>query len=215
PFIPTVGTKGRGTKELLEAIVRVAEDRESVARHIHIHYGQEIEEEIEKLQGVIRTTGASVDEHHARWMAIKLLENDEEISKEIGKKSGKKAILDQLEQSKVHLQKILGDDPETLIADRRYGFIHGALKETLQHTRKDRRYLSDQVDTVLTNRLLGFPIFIFFIWAMFQLTFRVGQYPMAWIDAGVKLLAQFVGGLLGEGIFRGLAVDGIISGVGG
>jgi ferrous iron transport protein B len=174
-----------------------------------------MEEEIEKLQGSIRAAESSVDEHHARWMAIKLLENDEEVGKEIGKKSSKKAILDQLEQSNAHLQKILGDDPETLIADRRYGFIHGALKETLRHTRKDRRYLSDQVDTVLTNRLLGFPIFIFFIWAMFQLTFKVGQYPMAWIDAGVGLLAGFVGGLMGEGLLRDLVVDGIISGVGG
>ena len=176
---------------------------------------QEMEEEVEKLQGSIRSAESSVDEHHARWQGIKLLENDEEVIKEIENGPRKGAILDQLAQSKAHLQKILGDDPETLIADRRYGFIHGALKETLRHTRKDRRYLSDQVDTVLTNRLLGFPIFIFFIWAMFQLTFSVGQYPMAWIDAGVGLLARFVGGLMGESLLRSLVVDGIISGVGG
>lgn len=215
PFVPTVGTKGRGIKELLEAIVRVAEDRESVTRHIHIDYGRELEEEIAKLQGLIRSARSSIGEHHPRWMATKLLENDEEVIKEIEKKPRKKAILDQLERSKLRLQQILGDDPESLIADRRYGFIHGALKETLRHTRKDRRYFSDQVDTVLTNRLLGFPIFIFFIWAMFQLTFNLGRYPMAWIDSGVGVLAQFVGGLMGEGLLRGLIVDGIISGVGG
>ncbi len=215
PIIPTVGTKGRGTKELLEAIVRVAEDRESVTRHIHIDYGRELEEEIAKVQGMIRSARSSMDEHHARWMGIKLLENDEEVIKEIEKKPRKKAILDQLQRSKLRLQQILGDDPESLIADRRYGFIHGALKETLHHSKKDRRYLSDQVDTVLTNRLFGFPIFIFFIWAMFQLTFNLGSYPMAWIDAGVGLLTEFVGGLMGEGLLRGLVVDGIISGVGG
>jgi ferrous iron transport protein B len=215
PFIPTVGTKGRGTRELLEAIIKVAEDRESIARHIHIHYGQEMEEEIEKLQGSIRSAESSVNEHHARWIAIKLLENDEEVIKEIEKGPRKRVILYQLEQSKAHLQKILGDDPETLIADRRYGFIHGALKETLRQTRKDRRYLSDQVDTVLTNRVLGFPIFIFFIWAMFQLTFTIGKYPTQWIDAGVRSLSHFVIGLMGEGLLRGLIVDGIISGVGG
>ncbi|OGP53200.1 MAG: ferrous iron transport protein B [Deltaproteobacteria bacterium RBG_13_52_11] len=215
PFVPTVGTKGQGTGELLQAIVRVAEDRESVFRHIHINYGKELEEEITTLQGLIRSAESSVDEHHARWIGIKLLENDEEVIKEIEKGPRKRAILDQLEQSKAHLQKILGDDPETLIADRRYGFIHGALKETLRHTRKNRRYRSDQVDMVLTNRLLGFPIFIFFIWAMFQLTFNVGRYPVTWIDAGVGLLAQSVGGLMGESLLRGLVVDGIISGVGG
>jgi ferrous iron transport protein B len=215
PFIPTVGTKGRGTRELLEAIVKVAEDRESIARHIHINYGRELEEEIVKLQGVIRSSQPSMDEHYARWLAIKLLENDEEVGKEIDKKPSAQAVLNQLEQSKARIQRMLGNDPETLIADCRYGFIHGALKETLRQTRKDKRYLSDQVDMVLTNRLLGFPIFIFFIWAMFQLTFNVGQYPMAWIDAGMGLIAKFIAGLMGEGLFKSLVVDGIISGVGG
>jgi ferrous iron transport protein B len=215
PFIPTVGTKGRGTRELLEAIVKVAEDRESIARHIHINYGRELEEEITKLQRVILGAGSAADEHYARWLGIKLLENDEEVGKEIEKKPGAQAIRDQLEQSKARIQRMLGDDPEALIADCRYGFIHGALKETLRQTRKDKRYLSDQVDMVLTNRLLGFPIFIFFIWAMFQLTFSVGQYPMAWIEAGVGLLAKFTGGLMGEGLLRSLVVDGIIGGVGG
>jgi ferrous iron transport protein B len=215
PIIPTVGTKNQGTTELLEAIVKVAEDKESVTRHIHIDYGRELEDEIAKLQGLIRSAQSSMDEHKARWTATKLLENDEEIVKKLEKIPRKKAMLRQLEHSKMRLQRILGDDPETLIADRRYGFIHGALTETLRHTRKDRRYISDRVDTVLTNRLLGFPIFIFFIWAMFQLTFNLGSYPMAWIDAGVGLLAQFVGGLMGEGLLKGLVVDGIISGVGG
>jgi ferrous iron transport protein B len=215
PIIPTVGTKNQGTTELLEAIVKVAEDKESVTRHIHIDYGRELEDEIAKLQGLLRTAQPTMDEHKARWTATKLLENDEEIVKRLEKIPRKKAMLRQLEQSKIRLQQILGDDPETLIADRRYGFIHGALTETLRHTRKDRRYLSDRVDTVLTNRLLGFPIFIFFIWAMFQLTFNLGSYPMAWIDAGVGLLAQFIGGLMGEGVLKGLVVDGIISGVGG
>ncbi len=215
PIVPTVGTKNQGTTELLEAIVRVTEDKESVARHIHIDYGRELEEEIAKLQGLIQPAPSLAHKHHARWMATKLLENDEEVIKEIEKKPRKKTILGQLEQSKSRLQQILGDDPETLIADRRYGFIHGALRETLRHTRTDRRYVSDRVDTVLTNRLFGLPIFFFFIWAMFQLTFNLGSYPMAWIDAGVGLLAQFVGGLMGEGLLKGLVVDGIISGVGG
>ncbi|MFQ5840952.1 MAG: ferrous iron transport protein B, partial [Thermodesulfobacteriota bacterium] len=215
PFVPTVGSKNQGTKDLLNTIIRVAEDRESVSRHIHINYGVELEEEIEKVQELIRSSASSPDEHHPRWMGIKLLENDEEVIKEIEKSPSKKKVLDQLDKSKGHLNEILGEDSETLMADRRYGFIRGALKETFRRTRSDRRYLSDQVDMVLTNRLLGFPIFIFFIWGMFQLTFSVGQYPMDWIDAGVGLLARFVGDLMGTGLLRDLIVDGVISGVGG
>ncbi len=215
PFVPTVGSRDEGTRDLLETIVRVAEDRESVSRHIHIHYGLELEEEIEKLQELIRTNASFPDEHHSRWTGIKLLENDEEVIRQIEKSPVKQAVLKQLEGSKEHLSQILGEDSETVIADRRYGFIHGALKETLRRTRSDRRYLSDQVDIILTNRLAGFPIFILFIWAMFQLTFSVGQYPMDWIDDGVGRLAQFVGGLMGDGLLTDLIVNGVISGVGG
>ena len=215
PFVPTVGSKNQGTKDLLKTIVSVAEDRESVSRHIHINYGLELEEEIEKFQELIRSSASFPDEHHPRWMGIKLLENDDEVIKGIEKSPSREKVLDQLDKTKGHLNEILGEDSETLMADRRYGFIRGALKETFRRTRSDRRYLSDQVDMVLTNRLLGFPIFIFFIWGMFQLTFSVGQYPMDWIDAGVGLLARFVGDLMGRGLLRDLIVDGVISGVGG
>lgn len=216
PLIPTVGTKNRGTRELLDGIVRVAEARESVSRHIHINYGRDLEAEIGKLQNLIRSDGAIAGEHHARWLGIKLLENDEEAVKEIREKGvHHHRILEEVERSKANLTRIVGEDSETLIADRRYGFIHGALKETLRVTRKDRRYFSDQVDTVLTNRVFGFPIFVFFIWAMFQLTFGLGQYPMVWIDLGVQRLSQWAAGVMGGGLIGDLIVNGVISGVGG
>jgi ferrous iron transport protein B len=215
PFVPTVGTKNRGTRDLLGAIVRVAEDRDSVSRHVHINYGREIEGETERLQTLIHSDGSVTDEHLARWMGIKLLENDEEVIKEIEKNRLRKEIFDQLEKSTAHLKTIFNEEPEVLVADRRYGYIHGAIKETFHQVKKDRYYLSDHVDMVLTNRLLGFPILLFFIWAMFQLTFNVGQYPMDWIDSGVQFLSRFVGERMGEGVLRDLVVDGIISGVGG
>ncbi len=215
PFVPTVGSKNQGTRDLLNTVSQVAEDRESVSRHIHIDYGLELEREIEKFERLFLTSLSFPDEHQSRWMGIKLLENDEEVIKQVENTPLKEEVLDQLGKSKAHLCKILGEDSETLMADRRYGFIRGALKETLRQTRRDRRYLSDQVDTVLTNRLLGFPIFIFFIWAMFQLTFSVGQYPMDWIDEGVGLLSRFIGDQMKEGLLRDLIVAGVIRGVGG
>jgi ferrous iron transport protein B len=215
PFVPTVGTKNQGTRDLLETIVRVAEDRDSVTRHVHINYGRDLEEEVEKLQTLIHSDGSIPDEHMARWIGLKLLENDEEVIQEVETHSNRDEIFEQLKKSVTHLRKILGEDPEILVADRRYGYIHGALKETFRHTQRDRRYLSDRVDTVLTNRLLGFPIFIFFIWAMFQLTFEVGQYPMDWIDVAVQYTGRLMGDLMGEGVLKDLLLDGIIGGVGG
>lgn len=215
PIVPTVGTKGEGTEELLEAIVMVAEDRESISRHIHIDYGKELEEEIARLQEAILAEGITNDEHYARWLGLKLLEEDGEVLRDMEGKEGGRQVLLQTAQAAARIRRILGDEPAMIIADRRYGFIHGALKETLRRTSADRRYLSDQIDMVLTNRLLGFPIFIFFIWAMFQLTFKVGGYPMQWIDAGIDILGKYVGGIMREGLLKSLIVDGIIGGVGG
>jgi len=100
------------------------------------------------------------------------------------------------------------------MTDERYGFIAGIIKEVLTTSAKQRIDLSRNIDLVLTNRFLGFPIFIFFIWAMFQLTFSLGAYPMDWIDSGVNWTGALVASLLPDSLFKDLIVDGIIAGVG-
>ena len=110
---------------------------------------------------------------------------------------------------------MLNDKSETLIADAKYGFIAGALKETYKSSPETRRQNSREIDKILTHKIWGFPIFIFFIWATFQLTFTLGSYPMDWIDAGVAWLADTVANLMPDGALKDLLVDGIIGGVGG
>ncbi len=96
----------------------------------------------------------------------------------------------------------------------RYGFISGIIKEVLTTSAQQRIDLSRNIDLFLTNRFLGFPIFIFFIWAMFQLTFSLGAYPMDWIDWGVNRTGAFFSSILPDGLFKDLLVNGIIAGVG-
>jgi ferrous iron transport protein B len=215
PVVFTVGKRNEGTRDLLDKVVEVGEDRDTVSRHIHISYGNELEKEIKRIQDIIWQDPSIGDRFSTRWLAVKLLENDTAVQdrvrsfNEIGAQ-----ILAQAEGSRKRLAEFYHDEPEMVFTDQRYGFIAGALKEVLKITQRSKVDLSRQVDLILTNRLLGFPIFVFFIWAMFQLTFTLGAYPMDWIDAGVGWFASFMAGLLPAGIFRDLLIDGVIAGVG-
>ena len=215
PVVFTVGTRNQGIKELLHKVVEVAEDRDTVSRHIHIAYGHELEKEIKKVQDVIWQDPSIGHRYSTRWLAVKLLENDGAVKQSVGALAeiGSR-ILAQAEASRVRLAEIYRDDTEMVLTDQRYGFISGALKEVLRVSAESKFDLSRQVDLILTNRLLGLPIFIFFIWAMFQLTFTLGAYPMGWIEAGVGWIGGLAAKVLPVGLVRDLLVHGIIAGVG-
>ena len=215
PVVFTVGTKNKGTKDLLDRVIEVVEDRDTVSRHIHISYGHELEKEIKNIQDVIWQNSSIGQRFSTRWLAVKLLENDTAVHDRVNSFGDiGKQILAQAEASRERLAEFYQDDPEMILTDQRYGFISGALKEVLKVTAKTKIDLSRQVDLVLTNRILGFPIFIFFIWAMFQVTFTLGAYPMEWIDAGVSWLGSVTAALMPAGLLRDLLVDGVIAGLG-
>jgi ferrous iron transport protein B len=215
PVVFTVGTKNQGMEDLLDKVLEVVEDRDTVSRHIHISYGHELEKEIKKIQDVIWQDPSIGERFSTRWLAVKLLENDQAVQdrvRSLGEIS--EEILAQAEASRERLVEFYKDDAEMVLTDQRYGFIGGALQEVLKVSGATKLDLSRQVDLILTNRILGFPIFIFFIWAMFQLTFTVGAYPMEWIDAGVSWIGVVVTALVPEGLLQDLLVNGIIAGVG-
>ncbi len=215
PIVQTVGTRGEGITELLETVIHVASGKHPTSRHIHINYGKEIEEEIVKIREVIKKDPELHSSYYPRWFALKLLEKDRLVEERARKSPVGEEIMAQVEASRERIQSILGDDPETIIAEARYGFISGALKETMRLSAAAKKTISDKIDQVLTNRLLGFPVFIFFMYFLFQATFTIGAYPVEWIEKGVELLAAFVASHMNPGPLRDLLVDGVISGVGG
>ena len=216
PVVSTVGSTGEGIKDILREAVAVKEAREPLSRHIHINYGAEAEEEIKKIQAELRKDPVLANLYSTRWFAVKLLEHDKQVVEEtMAKSSGHETVLRQVEVSHAHVENILNDESEIILADARYGFIKGVLAESYSHRSIDRVTLSDKIDKVLTNRVLGIPILIGLLWVMFQATFNLGAYPMAWINALVGLLSGFVGGIMPDGILKDLVVNGIISGAGG
>jgi ferrous iron transport protein B len=215
PVVFTVGKRNEGTTELLNRVVQVAEDRDTVSRHIHISYGRELEKEVKRIQDVIWQDPAIGHRFSTRWLAVKLLENDSAVQDRVRALGAVgKEVIEQAEASRRRLAEFYKDDPEMVLTEQRYGFITGALKEVLKVSSKSKVDLSRQIDLVLTNRLLGFPIFILFIWAMFQLTFTLGAYPMEWIDAGVAWLGSVIRDSFPAGLLRDLLVNGAIAGVG-
>jgi ferrous iron transport protein B len=215
PFIPTVGLKGEGIQSLFERIIEVYEERDSTVRHIHINYGDEIEAAIERLEVYIKSSKDLESKMSPRYIAIKTLEKDRELLSFLEREEAQQKLLHQVSEEHTNIEEKLKDDTETIITDAKYGFIAGALKETFKENPKTRRRKTEMIDTIITHRLFGIPIFIFFMWVMFQSTFTLGEYPMNWIDQGVGLLGDLMQRWLPEGMFKDLLIDGIIGGVGG
>jgi ferrous iron transport protein B len=217
PVVPTVSSKGKGIKELFEKIIEVYEIREPVVRHIHINYGTEIENSICAIQSRIKIeeNRAFTNIISARYLAIELLENDEEFSKSITRCINSSEIIDIGRKEYRRLEKLFSDPVETVITDLRYGFISGALKETLKINKVERLQKTKMIDNYLTNKYLGIPIFVFFMWLTFFTTFKLGGYPKHWMEAGFGMLSGLISNNLAPGIVRDFLVEAIIGGVGG
>ncbi|MDP8217529.1 MAG: ferrous iron transport protein B, partial [Candidatus Theseobacter exili] len=216
PVVETIGNRCEGIDSLLDRLLEVTESNKFEGGKIQINYGQEIEEEITKIQKLIPTNGDETGKLPSRWIAIKLLENDQTIKDGVRKNNpDAKDILNQAEESSRHIEKIFNDDSEVLVADRRYGFVSGLLHEVHHQRTLDRVTSSDRIDKIMTNRVLGIPIFFAILWLMFQTTFTVGAFPAQWLSTGINILAGFISNILPDGLFQDLIVNGIIGGVGG
>ena len=212
-FVPTVGSRKAGLGELMDQAVSVAQ-AERPAEPRRVDYGKEIEAEIAHLVEQIDAAGVSIEGVPSRWVALKLLEGDTHLREHIGNE----ALIDASDKACRHLESLLGDTPEAIIADRRYGFISGACQEAVRMTAEVRHNRSDQIDAVVTHRLLGLPIFFVLMYLVFQLTFTLGEPPMGWIESGFEWLGETISGFWpagSESLLRSLLVDGIIAGVGG
>lgn len=218
PMVPTVASKKKGTEELLAKIVEVFEGKEDSVRHIHINYGKPLEKAINKIQSHIKKprNHEVTDKISSRFIAIKLLEKDKEIENTLEFFKNKNKIKHVVTETVNRIESHLNEDTHTLVTDAKYGFIRGALKETLKEGKvKKKNDKTKVIDNFITSKFWGFPIFIFIIWFMFQSTFWLGNYPMEWIDSLVTLLKNTIGTIMSDGPLKDLIIDGVINGVGG
>jgi len=186
-----------------------------------VDYGIEIENEIAHLQILIEKYKELSTAYASRWLAIKLLEEDEDLTKKVEQMQGGPELLSETQKSIAHLREIYGDDVDTIIADRRYGWINGLIKEVVQRSKTEQRTLSDKIDKVLTSRILGIPIFLAVMWVVFKITTDLSAPMLDWINGVISgpisnwvvAILEWVG--LGGTWLESLLVEGIIAGVGG
>ncbi len=213
PIIPTVGKKGFGIPELLENIIQIHESDDN-PQTVKVPYGRVLEKSIGIMCRELSSNGFSKVNMPKRYIVIKLLEGDKEVEETICVHDKSKELLARRNKERDYIEKLLREDPESAFTNARYGFIAGALRETLSEktTLEDRTAV---LDSVLTNKYLGLPLFFAFLWIMFEATFRLGAYPKEWIEQLVAAIGNLIRGNMAEGPLKDLLVDGVIGGVGG
>ncbi len=216
PVVPTVSRTGEGVGELFDTIIEVYERRNPVVRHVHVRLGHDLEEAVADVKDAIKAD-KSVNPHYSpRYLAIKLMEGDAEAENAVREMADADRIFGLRDRELAHLSQLHPDeDVSAMIAGEKYGFISGALAETMQKSTKQANDTTRMIDALVTSRLFGFPIFILAMLFIFWFTFFVGKFPQEWIETGVAWLADMVNSNMADGPLKDLLANGVIGGVGG
>lgn len=215
PMVPVVSKTGEGVDKLFDTIIAVYEGTERTVRHIHVNLGSEIEAALRRLVDAFKADPKL--EHHfsPRYLAIKFLERDSEVEAIVSHAQGYAEMTMLRDRLRRRIESVHDEDVSSIIAAEKYGFIAGALAETFTEGKNKTHATTHRIDALVTNRMVGFPLFFLIMFFIFWATFFFGQYPMDWIDSLVGWLSGVAREALPEGPVKDLIVDGIIGGVGG
>ncbi len=215
PMVPVEARNRKGIEELLDTVIAVYEGRDDRVRHIHIQQGAVIEEGLQQLNADL---SAHRDElkniFPPRYYAMKLLERDRQIEQLLAGHPRYNHWCAVRDREVRRIEEALGEDVETALTNQKYGFISGALKETFTAGRREEHSATQLIDTFVTHKLFGFPIFFLLMGLMFWCTFSLGAYPQEWIDTLVGWIGSAVDRWMPDGVLRDLLSEGIIGGVG-
>ncbi len=212
PVVEIEANSKIGKDQFLKTIEEAAKNPVNTVNRLS--YGPELFDHLNELQTAIEED-KNLSDVPSRWIAIKLLEDDEIILDRIEDSSKRNNILNTTEKVKKHFKDIYNESSEEVIANARYAYIEGLLKEVLTKPATEKKTLTDKIDSIVTNRILGFPIFLIIMYLMFQITFTVAAPFQDMIDEGFGILGEMVATSLGDGMLTSFIVDGIIGGVGG
>ncbi len=215
PMVPIVARNGEGIDSLFDSVISVFEGRETSVRHIHVSLGHDIEAAVRKLIDAIKADGKIGRHFSPRYIAIKLLEGAREAEDIVSHSDCSREIMLMRDELRGQIESINDEDISSTVASSKYGFIAGALAETMESGTARTETRTNIIDSFVTNKLFGFPLFFLVMFLIFWATFAIGQYPMDWIDTSVSWLSSAVQQLMPDCILKDLIADGIIGGVGG
>lgn len=215
PIVPTKASSGWGIDKLLDTIIDVYELRQKDVRHIHVKMRKSIEEGVTAIKDLIKADISITQKFSPRYLAIKLLEGDPEADAILREASSYRQITELREKEAARIGKELNEDVNSAISADKYGFIKGALAETLQNNALEEEKTTRIIDAIVTSKIFGFPLFLFVMFIMFWATFQIGSYPMEWIEALVGWISGLLSDYMPAGPLKDLLINGIIGGVGG
>lgn len=215
PIVPTTARTGEGIDRLFDTIIEVYEGVNEQVRHVHVSLGADVENALNIIKDEIKGDDNKLLHFAPRYLAIKLLERDSEVEQMVRELKTAGHIMATRDRLAARVEQIHNEDITSLIANEKYGFIAGALAETMDRSEATRVSSTQIIDTFVTNKLFGFPIFLAIMFFMFWFTFAVGQYPQDWIESGVDWLSSLVSDHMSAGPLKDLLADGVIGGVGG
>ena len=206
--VETIGRSNKGTEDALRGIVKVSKERK--IPNVRVNYGDVLEPAIAELEAEVAKLDTGRYPH--RWVAIKLLEQDTDILEKVQELDKSGAVLSKAEALRTELNKSV--DMDIVFQEYRHRFAVDVFNGVLEVVPEHKDSKSDNIDKILTNRWLGIPIFLFIMWVMFYLVINVAEYPKGWLEDAFKLLTEFIGANMDDGLLKSLINDGIIGGVG-
>lgn len=218
PIVPTVATKGEGVKELIN-LIKIYENNR-ISNTFKIDYGKEIEQAICKVENIFFFKEELLDKYNSRWIAIQTLEGNKDIIKILNYYGVSDEIVNIRNEAVRRIEEIYGDDIQSIMAEKKYGYISGIVKESTKKkmSLEDRVNISDTIDRLVTNRYLGIPLFLLIMWAIFQLTFTFGEPMVGLIESFSGWIRDKAGILLfnmgASDLIVSLIIDGVIGGIG-
>lgn len=215
PVVPTKASTGWGVEKLLDTVIEVYELRHKDVRHIHVKMRPEIEKGVDHIKDIIKHDHTVSQRFSPRYLAIKMLEGDPEADKLLKEAASYEQIKMARDQESERIERELKEDVPAAISADKYGFIQGALGETLQGDLLHEEKTTRIIDALVTSKIFGFPIFLCVMLVMFWATFEIGSYPMEWIEQLVSWISGLIGNYMPDGPLKDLILDGIIGGVGG
>lgn len=213
PVLKVYGSKYESVLLILDKIENMYKSGNKLDKDASMQYGETVEKSIKAITDSMQ---GDISNLHKRWLAIKTLEKDERAIHSIRREcSNGGEVIETVNKEIIKLENSENAKSDSIMADKRYSYIRGALQEAVQKDSVRAFSFTEAADVVFLNKWLGIPIFLAVIWLIFYATFTLGAYPQGWIESGLGLLSDFVGGLLPDGsLVQSLVVDGIIGGVG-
>ena len=208
--VETSALKGTGLKEVVDKAVDAAK-KNAWRAPAHI-FSLEVENSISRVEEAL---GSAVDEKQKRWYAIKLLERDEKVMEQLRLPA---SILSAVSAEAARLEKEMDDDTESIITDARYNYIGEVIEKAVKKAPRQMT-TSDKIDRIVTNRILGLPIFAAVMWLVYYISVTtLGTMGTDWANdtfggAIMEAAGSFLGSLGASDLITGLVVDGILGGL--